>query len=119
MVLKGSLASTTCVFPESLSVSQSCSPSGVTARFGQKTDSCLIVATISLVAVSTTTVSGANDEQTNARVPSGENATIPGPSGTTTLARGSKGCLPLRIWTWFSPRTATQTSSPEGDHEAS
>ena len=98
---------------------RTCSPSGVTARFGQKADACSIEATTSLVAASTTTVSGVKDEQTNASLPSGENATMPGPSGTRTSPSGAKGRLPSRIWMRFSPRTAIQTSSPEGDQEAS
>src|SRR6185369_5635919 len=62
--LNGGLALNTRVLPMPLSVNHTCSPSGVTAMFGQNGLSCFTRATMAWSATDTTTVSGLKDEQT-------------------------------------------------------
>jgi SAM-dependent methyltransferase len=57
------LRSKTCPLPVSLSVNQTCLPSGVAARPGQKGLACRTVPTIRWSAMDTTSVSGLKDEQ--------------------------------------------------------
>ena len=59
----GGFASNTIVRPMSLSVNQTCLPSGVAAMLGQNGLSCFTRPTTCLLAVSITTVSGLNEEQ--------------------------------------------------------
>ncbi|MNR01110.1 hypothetical protein D3C85_1169060 [compost metagenome] len=60
---KGGRASNTWALPMSLSVNQTCLPSGVAAMFGQNGLSCFTRPTIWWSATLTTAVSGLNDEQ--------------------------------------------------------
>src|ERR1700722_303600 len=78
----GGRPSKTCVRPVSLSVNQTCEPSGVVAMFGQNGLACTTRPTIAWDATSTATVSGVSEEQTYPYFPSGENIVIPGPFGT-------------------------------------
>jgi hypothetical protein len=64
LVWNGGLAAKTIVFPTSFKVSQTCSPSGDAAMFGQNGDTCRTRPTMSCVCVFTTTVSGVKLEHT-------------------------------------------------------
>src|SRR5262245_14519121 len=80
------------VLPTSLSVSQTCLPSGLAAMSGQNGLSCFTCPTILCSAVAMTTVSGLKLEQTYPYFPSGENIVIPGPFGTVMRV------LSLKVW---------------------
>src|SRR5262249_16928671 len=118
MTSNGGRALNSMVLPTSLSVNQTCFPSGVAAMSGQNGLSCFTCPTILCSAVATTTVSGLKLEQTYPYFPSGEKIVIPGPFGTVMRVL-SLNVWPSRTAIYFSPRTLTQTSLPSGVKNAS
>src|SRR5262249_54919632 len=82
----GGRAWNTITLPTSFSVSQTWSPSGVAAMFGQNGDSCFTLPTILRSATEVTGVSGVRLEHTYAYLPSGEKIVMPGPLASLTRA---------------------------------
>src|SRR5262245_493676 len=113
MTSNGGCALNTMVLPTSLSVNQTCFPSGVAAMSGQNGLSCFTCPTTLYSAVATTTVSGLKLEQTYPYFPSGEKIVIPGPFGTVMRVFSLKA-WPSRTGIIVSAATVTPTSFPSG-----
>src|SRR6516225_6826467 len=88
----GGRALNTIAFPTSLSVSQTCLPSGVAAMSGQNGLTCVTCPTTLWEAVAMTTVSGLKLEQTYPYWPSDEKIVMPGPAGTLMRVLSSNVC---------------------------